>query len=289
MEIKEQSIFTFKTNLTLKPSEVDGNFKKHHSFYVLLLHFASTYVLSTIIALIIESICNHFSIDEKITTSISQTVSNLITLALLIPLMYKTIAHDAKIFSKKFWLSLLFAIGCYIIFYLVINLFYTFVIEKNFIKLMLDKNIISKERFSIISKSINQQETEKLLSNNIALLISIPSIIIFAPFIEELIFRKALFRFFDFKKPCLNALVSGLIFALVHVILPILVIILSILANDSQYVIDNIYLELIFFVNYFLCGFLLGFIYNISGQNFFVSFIVHLLNNLIVLIQVITK
>jgi hypothetical protein len=28
VEIKEQSIFTFKTNLTLKPSEVDGNFKK---------------------------------------------------------------------------------------------------------------------------------------------------------------------------------------------------------------------------------------------------------------------
>ncbi len=287
MENKEASIFSFKENLTKTPSEVDSSFTRHRAFYVLLLNIASTYVISTILSFIILAICSFFHLNDNIANSISQLVSTIVTLGLIIPLMYKTIASDAKVFSKKTWLVLLLTLGFFVIFYVLVSYLYTDLIEKNIIQLLVKHNIISSDTLKKFPTSINQIEIEKMLKDNTALIISIPSIVVLAPFLEELIYRKSLFRILNIKVPGFNAIISGLIFGLVHVIMPIILVLLSLNIEGSDYTIDNLYLESIYFFNYFICGVLLGIIYNISGQNLFISYLVHLLNNLIVLIDVI--
>ena len=177
MENKETSIFSFKENLTKTPSEVDSSFTRHHAFYVLLLNIASTYVISTILSFIILAICSFFHLNDNIANSISQLVSTIVTLGLIIPLMYKTIASDAKVFSKKTWLVLLLTLGFFVIFYVLVSFLYTDLIEKNIIQLLVKHNIISSDTLKKFPTSINQIEIEKMLKDNTALIISIPSIL----------------------------------------------------------------------------------------------------------------
>lgn len=111
----------------------------------------------------------------------------------------------------------------------------------------------------------SNQETLIMLSQ-IAPLSLIFSAVIFAPIIEELVFRGSiqtlLYRKFN---PTLSAIITGVIFGLIHVVAGLL---------------GGSFVEIIYFITYFAMGAILGLIYA-KTKNIYICISVHMLNNLI--------
>ena len=114
--------------------------------------------------------------------------------------------------------------------------------------------------FNIIS--IN--ESSNILMFNNSKFIYFLIITIFAPFYEEILFRYNFKNIFNNKY--LYIIISSIIFALFHLI--------SI----------NNYLELIYFIPYFIMGIMLSYIY-IDSDNIMYSYAFHSLNNCLILIK----
>jgi len=99
-------------------------------------------------------------------------------------------------------------------------------------------------------------------SNAVVIVMLFFLLCIFTPIVEEVVFRKVLFGYFEPKLgPIISILLSGSIFGVMHVIG----------AGDFIQVIP-----------YVLMGFAFGYIYYRSEKNIWVPIIVHFINNFIV-------
>lgn len=288
--MESQSVFNFKQNFNLRPSETDEAFKLRHSIFLVLVYLANAIIISTIVTLVFEGIFSIVKVDSSISTAITQTVTTVISLALTIPFVYKALYKDAQKSSKRFLLVLLMSIGFFVLYYAIIIL-YTKFIETNIIKGLVKINIISQETYALKTDSLNQQAIEQMFSNNISTAIAVPAIAVFGPIFEEIIFRKAFFRLFNFKKKSLNIILTSVLFGLIHVSSSIMLILSQImmgkLTGNGNIGFDAVLLECIYFFNYFLAGAILGTVYSITGNNIVPSIIVHILNNSLVSILLI--
>lgn len=122
------------------------------------------------------------------------------------------------------------------------------------------------EKLGIEGTSENQESLEVMLASKYGLVMII-SIVIFAPILEELIFRKFLFGIAEekFKWPGWAAiLISSLVFSLVHLT-----------SGDFEYI-----------LLYLPQALVMGVLYHYSKNNIFVSIGIHFLNNLIAVIGI---
>ena len=277
--MNSDNILDFKENLKSTPAETDQYFTRPKAYYSFFIHLINSTIISLLAGAIAYFIGFVLHLEESITNMLAQAFYTLAALILVLPFTYKTIINDLKRAKKKLLLVLLISVLFFII-YLSINLLYSQYIEANFIKLLVKINIISKETYNAFSTSQNQSELLLIFENNFSKWAIIPFIAIIGPLYEEIIFRKALFRLFNIKKPALNIIITGALFALIHVASSILIIISSLLTKgNTEYRFDNLILEFVFFFNYFISGVILGFIYCITGYNILPCFIVHMLNN----------
>ena len=112
--------------------------------------------------------------------------------------------------------------------------------------------------------SLNQQAIEQsLLSSTGVLMIFIT--VIFAPVLEELVFRKAMFRFF--KNHWIAMVVSSLVFGLIHV-------------TSETNVLDFV----TNLITYSASGFALGYVYIKNKNNVWASILVHAVANAVSII-----
>ena len=286
------NIDNFSRNFDIAPSQIDQSYKRPRAFLLIFIYYLSTLIISLFIQIgiiIVNTILEYLlsiKIDTAILNSLSMTLTYLATLIFLIPFSFQILKNDFKIAFKKpfkiFFFSAVFFLG----FTVLSDLYYIY-IEPNIIKLFVKLNFLDQNIVNSNTVSGNQQSIESLLQNKVSALILIPSIIIIGPFVEELIFRKGLFRAINFKNNIINILISGLIFALIHVLTTIFATVLYIISGIDGYNFQHIILELIYLWGYFLSGIMLGTIYVLTGQNITIVFIVHLLNNLIATLQVI--
>lgn len=92
------------------------------------------------------------------------------------------------------------------------------------------------------------------------------SAVIFAPIVEEIVFRGAIFNLlYKEDKPYKAILISGLLFGLLHVFSGLL---------------GGSFVELLYLIIYFTMGAILGFIYH-KTKNIYICIGVHFINNLI--------
>ena len=119
------------------------------------------------------------------------------------------------------------------------------------------------EYFEIAGSSDNQSLIEFALASNTKALMYI-AVVLFAPFVEDLIFRKTLIGVIEdkFKWPrLLGVFISAAIFSALHAI-------------------D------IFFVQYFVMALIITFSYYLSKNNIFVPIGIHFLNNSLILLYI---
>ncbi len=121
----------------------------------------------------------------------------------------------------------------------------------------------------IVSSSENQNTIVELLKSD-GRIPMIISTVIFAPIIEEMIYRKAIFSVTQSYNLPLTYVMSIMLFALPHM--------LSTSANIGTW-----FLQLI---PYVLCGGLLCMIYHLSGYNVYASIAAHMLNNILAVLFV---
>lgn len=129
-------------------------------------------------------------------------------------------------------------------------------------------NIILSIIYSLINitgDSENQQIIETALSSPVRPVVII-MILVLAPILEELIFRKFLIGYFKSKQlnPWIPYIISIVVFAAIHM----------------NFTIE----DLIFFPAYLVLSAVITLAYKYSGNNIYVSILVHFLNNLISLI-----
>ncbi len=91
-------------------------------------------------------------------------------------------------------------------------------------------------------------------------------IILFAPIVEELVYRKSIFELSNNLKPIYRILISALIFTLPHML------------STSNV---SIGIWFILFFIYYLAGFLLALIYQLFKENIYASLFAHQANNLV--------
>lgn len=110
-----------------------------------------------------------------------------------------------------------------------------------------------------LGTSVNEQDNIKMLKESF--LTEIPILILLAPFIEELVFRKSFYKMSDNKH--LYAIISGLIFGSLHVI--------TSLSNP---------LAILLIIPYSSVGIAFGYLYK-KTNNIFASMSMHILHNTI--------
>lgn len=277
--MENTNFFDFKKNLNTTPAETDQYFSRNHSYYLILIYLVNSIVISLIFGSIAYIIGELLKLEDVITNTISEVLTSLTAICLALPMAYKTIINDLKRSKKQLLLILLFSVLAFGVFYAISTL-YDNHIQKFIIKLLNNIHIISDKTYESFETSKNQLAILELFSNKYTKWIMFPFIGIIIPIYEEIIFRKAMFRIFNFKKSVFNILVSGAIFGAIHITTSILVIITGLIdpANNS-YSLDHITLEFVFFFNYFLSGLMLGVVYAISGYNIIPTIIIHILNN----------
>lgn len=154
-------------------------------------------------------------------------------------MLRKFLLDDIKSFKDKWWLKILFIIA------LVAS-----------IKLM---ELFCGWFYNLFGESINGNNQDAVVNNikeNVVLMAF--STCLFAPFVEEIIFRKCIFSYFE--KDRFGILVSTLAFGLIHVISS---------------------LDFIHILPYLFTGFLLSLFYWLSKRNIYVPLLAHIIVNTI--------
>ncbi len=114
-----------------------------------------------------------------------------------------------------------------------------------------------------IESSENQSLIVESMQGNV--LITMFSIIVFAPIVEELVFRASIFSLFYKKNKTLAVILGSSIFGLMHVLV-------SIFSQN--------YVDLVYFIPYALMGYCICQCY-IKSNNFIAPFLLHFINNII--------
>jgi len=193
--------------------------------------------------------------------SIEWLVGKIIPLIIAIVLFKKELqvsVNQIKIDVKKFLLYCLIAFG----------FFYLFEMATSYYQMLMDK-IFKIGETTNQSAILSYFESDKSFLNIFILFVTI---VIVAPLIEEIEFRKLVFDSFDKKTNfLLPSILSALLFGLVH---------LDLLELSLK--------EIAYFPVYFLPGFALALIYHYSGRNVFASFLVHATINCISFISIVS-
>ena len=121
----------------------------------------------------------------------------------------------------------------------------------------------------------NQEAILSMFTSPLAIFLLFFVIVIMAPLVEELIFRKAIFKVC--KNDKLGIVVSTLIFGGLHVISSTFIACGLFLSGEATYL--DVILELVFIIQYSLMGLGFGIAYIKSGKNIFSSIFAHILNN----------
>ena len=130
---------------------------------------------------------------------------------------------------------------------------------------------------NVVDQSENQNAIVDMLgsSQKFAVMIYCLILIVIAPIVEELIFRKSIFGFLR-KFNLTNTkkiIISGVLFGGIHVATSILVMII-----ESAPTVE-IFTEVLLGIPYIVMGFVLGYIYSESDENVVVPTLVHMFNN----------
>lgn len=122
----------------------------------------------------------------------------------------------------------------------------------------------------LVGVSNNQSLIEGMILNNGAIPIFF-AVVVFAPIVEELIYRKAIFKLLEKKHIIISYVVSTIVFVLPHMLsTPI--------TNFGEW--------LLLCVPYFVSAILLCMTYHLSKKNVYASWFVHMINNLITFILI---
>lgn len=133
--------------------------------------------------------------------------------------------------------------------------------------------------------SENQKIIDQIMKSGVGNLLLMGLVtVIFAPIVEEIIFRKCLFGIFK-KNNLLIVLISALLFASIHVVPECITIIFSIAKNEATVV--DLYLEFICIISYLGQAFAISYVYYKSRQNLVPCILIHFTNNFIALIATI--
>lgn len=121
---------------------------------------------------------------------------------------------------------------------------------------------------AIHQTSVNQSSIELLIHNGGAVWMFF-AVVVFAPIVEELIYRKAIFEYLKKFPIALSYIVSIVLFTTPHMI--------STFMDQSHTVLENFLIS----IPYILSGFLLCLTYHISNKNIYASWFFHFVNNLL--------
>ncbi len=214
------------------------------------LNFDGTHLLEVIST---TDINNFTEIEKKIYVFCNSFGNFFMYLLLFIVVcfyMRNYLIEDAKKlkqnYKKYLWLIPLTIILGYLI---------TYLIE------ILISNIIN-------NSSVNQNSIEILIKNGGAVMMFF-AVVVFAPIVEELIYRKAIFEFLNKKHIIISYLVSVIIFTLPHM--------LTTFMEDGYNTLD----KLLLCIPYLSSGLILCGIYHANDKNIYASWLFHLINNLI--------
>ncbi len=194
---------------------------------------------------------------DSTATSLSQFYGSLynffiylVLIVLLLVFLIKDLKTDFKLFKSLKIKKML----------KIILLGYLFVFVGSYLSSFVSK-FLSNALSIPMSESVNQMGIVRSLNSN-GMIFTVISVIIFAPIVEELIFRKAIFGLIRNKYVAL--VLSSIVFAAIH---------LTAEASIAHALISG--------VSYFTMGLIFGFIYIRNKKNITAPIIVHMLNNLI--------
>ncbi len=139
--------------------------------------------------------------------------------------------------------------------------------------LMFVSNLVSSLLQSLIVSGVsqNEQNIQQIYKNKFAYVIMFPQVVLLAPLVEELIFRKSFFNLF--KNKYLSLIISTLVFGFMHV------------TSTYSYLIQtysqgkSLYLTFGYAIPYLVSGLFFGLIYIKSNRNIYTSITCHLINN----------
>lgn len=215
-------------------------------------------ILFLVYGLLTNIIAHAIGID---TSTLNQLQTNLLDLAFCIVFMiiiyflyFKTVNHDIKDFFAKFKEYFKFGLKWWLIGLII----------------MVTSNIIITYFFHITATN----EINVMNEVNIRPIYMLFSVVIYAPFVEELVFRKSLKDVF--KNGFLYIVVCALLFAGIHILS----------SYDPAATFDK--LQLLFAIPYGALGGIFGYIYY-KKDNIFISIFFHALHNLIIVAFYIIK
>lgn len=261
--------------------ELDHYENKKKYILGIALYFAIFYVASLIITTIISYIWmglnNVTSIDydsplyDKYMTDVLAwgNFSIYVTaLAAILPFSIKFLIKDIKEFKKNPGLNFKwFGFGVLIMYAGI----YTSAIIVELLSFGLE-----------VGESTNQQVIESIFnSGGINLAIMTLMTVIFAPVLEEIVFRKFLFGVFK-KNTLKTVILSTVIFAAIHVIPACVDLIALIFTGDATFI--DLYLEFICIFQYLGQAFAFAFMYHKTKGNLLPCIILHFLSNFISLL-----
>ncbi|HKL61303.1 MAG TPA: type II CAAX endopeptidase family protein [Acholeplasma sp.] len=140
----------------------------------------------------------------------------------------------------------------------IIVIGYFYMIAGNLVSNVLSQFASSALNYEMTT-SINQQAIEEMIMSSYGILMIIP-VVFFAPIVEELVFRKAIFSLF--KSDYTALIISSLLFGLIHV---------SSEASIQAFIVNGI--------AYVVSGFALGYVYIKNKHNIWASIFVHAFSN----------
>ena len=142
--------------------------------------------------------------------------------------------------------------------------------------------------FNLTEEAGNEEAIVGILkSGNLNFFFMAISVVILAPIVEEIVFRKCFFNLFSRKfNTILTILFSSLLFGAIHIITPVASAISEASADPSKW--SSVLTQFLYLFVYSAMGFGLGLAYQYSKRNLIPVIIVHLFNNFLsILITVI--
>ena len=258
--------------------ELDHYENKKKYILGIALYFSIFYIVSIIVSVVVGfvwmAINNSPSIQEgsplynKYMTDVlawSNFIVYFIAMLSLIPITFKIILKDFKDFKENPGFNFKwFGFGVLIM--------YGGIYASAIIVEILSFNLKTGE-------SANQEMIVTILkSGGINMILMSLMTVIFAPIIEEIIFRKCLFGLFK-KNTIKTVIISAIIFAGIHTIPTCLELLPGVILGDNH--VTDLYLEFIYIFQYLGQAFALAFVYHKTKGNLIPCILIHFLNNFI--------
>lgn len=265
------------SNDSLSTSSIDAEYPTNHYLKAIIIYFLCMYFASSIVQVIIMALYNAiFGMPSGYENSLGEIVYSqhyldfvnlwtqisvyLLIFIVLVLLLRKVIVSDL-LRSKVNLVGTFKKAGKGIVFVYIASY------ACNLLLMLLN----------IVDESENQTQIVDMLhsSQTFAVVLYCGILIIAAPVVEELIFRKAMFSYlrrFNLSKT-LKIVITGILFGGIHVATAILVMIID--GASFRLIIT----EFLLGIPYCVMGCVLGYLYADSDENFIVPTLVHMFNN----------